>query len=216
MAESYILEAQPRTLVGKKVGQLRRQGIVPISVYGPNQEPINLQVSHRPLQLALLSAGGTSLIDLKVASKTHIVLAREVQRDIIRGDITHVDFFAVDETHTIRASVPLQFVGESPLVTARLGILLTGATNVMVETLPRDLIQHIEVDLSVLKTFTDAIHARDLKLGATAEVVSDPDELIARITQTGAARSEIEEEEGIDVSPEVEVIAKGKTEEEDF
>ncbi|MBZ0289687.1 MAG: 50S ribosomal protein L25, partial [Anaerolineae bacterium] len=96
MAENYVLEAQPRTVVGKKVGALRRSGMVPVIVYGPQTEPINLQIEYRPLQIALMKAGGTNLIDIRYDGGSQVVLAREVQRDVLRGDIMHVDFFAVD------------------------------------------------------------------------------------------------------------------------
>ena len=84
MAKTYELEAQPRTIIGKKVNRLRREGLVPISVYGKKIDSINLQVPYRPLQVTLSHAGGTHLINLNVEGKMTTVLAREVQRDPVR------------------------------------------------------------------------------------------------------------------------------------
>jgi large subunit ribosomal protein L25 len=146
----YTLEAQARTVVGKQVGQLRAQGLVPVIVYGPRIQPLNLQIPYRVLELTLAKAGGTNLIDITVDGKTQTVLAREVQRDFLRGTIMHVDFFAVDESATIRTDIFVHLVGTSPAVTAGLGILLNGTSTITIETLPSKLINQVEVDLSKL------------------------------------------------------------------
>ncbi|MEP6986910.1 MAG: 50S ribosomal protein L25, partial [Chloroflexota bacterium] len=190
MAEKYVIEAQTREIVGKKVSQLRRQGIVPVTVYGPKSQPVNLQVPYRPLQLALMKAGGTNLIEINVDGKPVPVLAREVQRDIIRNDIMHVDFFAVDMTAKIRIDVPLHFIGDSSAVATKKGILVTGPTTITIETLPSHLLNQIEIDISNLNEVNDAIHVRDLNLGEEIVIINDPEEMIARISQPAAARSE--------------------------
>jgi large subunit ribosomal protein L25 len=214
VSENVVLDAQPRSVVGKKVSQLRRTGFVPVVVYGPKTEPQNMQVAYRPLQLALMNAGGTHLIDLKSNGKTTTVLAREVQRDILRGDILHVDFFAVDLTAKITIDVPIHFINESPAVANRLGILITGPAMLTIDTLPSHLIDEVEVDLSSLVQLGDAIHVRDIHLGADITVINDPDEMIARISQTSAARAEEAEEAEEAAVVEVEIIKKGKAEEE--
>ena len=170
MAESFIIDAQPRTIVGKKVNQLRRQGMVPITVYGPKSKPVSLQVPYRPLQLALLKAGGTNLIDLKVDGQSTPVIAREVQRNILRNDIMHVDFFAVDMDAKINIDVPIHFINESPAVASRIGILLTGPTVLTISTLPSHLINQIEIDLAKLVAIGDSVHVRDLDLNALLEL----------------------------------------------
>jgi large subunit ribosomal protein L25 len=215
VAENYVLEAQPRTVVGKKVGALRRTGQVPVVVYGPKTEPLNLQIPYRPLQVALMKAGGTNLIDITFEGGRQTVLAREVQRDVLRGDILHVDFFAVDLLVKIKIDVPIHFVGESPAVNARKGILITGPTMLSIETLPSHLLSQIEVDLSNLNEIGDAVHVRDLKLDADITILNDPEEMIARISQTSAARSEEDEAAEAEGAGEVEIIKKGKGEEEE-
>lgn len=214
----HSIEAQQRTIVGKKVSQLRNQGLVPCTIYGPDIQPVNVQVPHRPLQIALLKSGGTNLIELQVMDKTHTVLAREVQRHVLRGDILHVDFFAVDLKAKVTTNVPVHLIGESEAVTAKRGILLTGATAITIETLPTKLMNSIEIDISKLKDVGDAIMVSDLDLGADVKILSDPEELIARISQTSAARAaeDLEEDELAEGSGEVEVIHKGKDDEEDF
>lgn len=215
MAENYVLEAQPRNVVGKKVGALRRTGQVPVVVYGPKTQPLNLQIPYRPLQIALMKAGGTNLIDITFDGTTQTVLARDVQRDVLRGDILHVDFFAVDLLVKIKIDVPIHFVGESPAVNTRKGILLTGPTMLSIETLPSHLLSQIEVDLSDLNEVGDAVHVRDLKLDADITILNDPEEMLARISQSSAARSEEDEAAEAEAAGEVEIIKKGKADEEE-
>ncbi len=217
MAEKYVIEAQSREIIGKKVSQLRRQGIVPVTIYGPKAQPVNLQVPYRPLQLALMKAGGTNLIEINVDGKTTPVLAREVQRDVLRNDIMHVDFFAVDMTAKIRIDVPLHFVGDSSAVATKKGILVTGPTTITIETLPSHLLNSVEIDISGLNEVGDSIHVRDLKLGEEILVINDPEEMIARISQPAAARSEEDAaaEEAAAAAGEVEIIKKGKADEEE-
>jgi large subunit ribosomal protein L25 len=221
VADKFTLDAQPRTIVGKKVKQLRRQGLIPVAVYGPKIDPMNLQIPARPLQVMLAKAGGTNLIDIQVDGNPTTVLAREVQRDVLRGDILYVDFFAVDLASTIKTDVPIHFVNESPAVATNQGIMITGPSMLTIETLPTNLISQIEVDLSRLVNVGDSFHVRDLDLGEDIVILHDPGEMIVHITQTSAGRSEEDElleaaeatEEG---GTEPEVIAKGKVEEEDF
>lgn len=212
----FNIEAQPREVTGKKVGALRREGFVPVTVYGPKIQPVNLQIPYRPLERALLKAGGTNLIDLQVDGKTHTVLAREVQRHVIKRTIMHVDFFAVDLAAKIRVDVPVHYVNESPVVAARQGTLVHGASNITIEVLPGKLIHSIDVDLSQLKNPGDAVYVSALDLGPDIAIVNDPDEMVVSVASTSAALSEAAEEEAESSSAEPEVIHKGKQEEEDF
>ena len=101
MAETYTLDAQPRAVTGKKVSQVRQQGLVPAVIYGSGRPSIHVQIPQRALQLTLLKAGGTHLIEINVDGKAQTVIAREVQRHVLRGDILHVDFLAIDVNKVI-------------------------------------------------------------------------------------------------------------------
>jgi large subunit ribosomal protein L25 len=212
MAETYVLNAQTRTVTGKKVGALRRAGLIPAIVYGPNTPPIPVQVDERETIILLFKAGGTHVIDLNIDGRVQKVLAREVQRHVVRGSLVHIDFLAVDSSTRIRMEVPVHFVGEAPAERARLGVLLNGVGMIEIEALPGDLVENIEVDLSSLKELNDAIFVRDLKVNPAIHVLSDPDGMIVRV-----ALQEVQDE-GTDApvgSAEPEVIEKGKKDDED-
>lgn len=209
MADQYILDAQTRTVTGKKVGQLRRAGLIPAVIYGAKITPIHVQIPTKALTTTLLKAGGTHIIAMNIDGKPQQVIARSVQRDVLRGDVLHVDFLAVDATTKISAEVPVAFVGEAPAVQMGFGILLQGMSTIHIEALPADLVERIEVDLSTLKAVNDSIHVRDLKLADRLVVLDDADAMIVRVTVTSAGVSEAAA--SLDSAPsEPEVIEKGK------
>ena len=118
--------------------------------------------------------------------------------------------------------------GESPVIVTNLGILITGPNTLSVEVLPLKLMNTVEIDLSVLVELGDGIFVRDLELGDDITILNDPDEMLARVVQPAAARAELLDEmeaeegaegeeiveEGETYSAEVEVISKGREEEE--
>lgn len=196
MAE-YTLQGETRELKGKKVRRLRTTGEVPASVYGPIAGTLSVKFPYRALELTLMKAGGTNLIDIVVDGKTYPALAREVQRDVIKGKILHVDFFAVDTSQKIRVEIPVVLEGQSPVVTAREGILITGPNTLTVEVLPTAILNQIVIDLSQLTAIGHEIMVKDLDLGAGSTIINEPNEMIAKIVQTSAARAaESEQDEG--------------------
>jgi len=212
----YTIEAQRREVTGRRVSRLREAGLVPGVVYGPTLASIPIQIPYRPLEVLLMHAGGTNLIDIKIDDQTHTVLAREVQRHILRGDITHVDFFALNMNQPITADVYIQFIGESPAVEAGEGIL----SSLSIETLPTDLVSEVQVDISSLENVGDAIYVRDLNVSDKLTIHNDPDELLARVVVPSAIRAleeeELEAEEVEDEADEVgEVERVGEDGEED-
>jgi large subunit ribosomal protein L25 len=209
------LEVQPRALTGKKVKVLRRQGIVPCIVYG-RTEPKNIQAPELDASRAIVGAGG-QLITLKIEGEEEgrMVLARELQRDVLTGQLLHADFLEVDITERIEVSVPLLLTGEPSLVEANEAVLLQALNEVEIECLPTDILQSIEVDVSGLEDFADAVYVRDLRLPDTIEVLTPGDEMIARLDSIEEEEVEEEEEALFEVLEpgEVEVIGRGAEEE---
>lgn len=197
MAE-FQLAAELRQQRGKKNRKVRRSGFVPGIVYGPSIDPIGVQFPYRAIEVTLMNAGGTNLIDIEVNGESYPSLAREVQRDVVRGDILHVDFLAVDQTQRIRVEVPIEMAGRSPVVVAREGILITGRSSLTLEVFPSDIRDRIVIDLSELTELGSEVLVRDLTFGESVTVHNDPNEMLAKIVQPAAARAEeeLEDEEG--------------------
>lgn len=193
--ETIELTLEKRTLKGKQVNQLRRQGLVPGIVYGHHFDPVAVQVPARVLQPVLGRAGFTHLIDLRLPEwpKPEKALVREVQRDPITNEVLHVDFFRVSLTERIRAEVPITFVGEFPLRDSGSAVLLYGVDSIEVECLPADLPAAVEVDLSELREIGQTVHVRDLKLSDKVEVLTDPDELVVKVEPAEVPEEVVEE-----------------------
>ena len=210
MADKRKLTATKRTVLGKQVRALRREGQLPGVIYGPGAEPTAIQVNAREAARELRFVQGAELVELNLDGKTYNVLLQALQRHSIRGEFLHADFYAVDMSRKLRARIPVRLIGSSFAVVSLSGVLVRGVTELEVESLPGDLIPHVESDLSVLKEIGMAIHVRDLVLPPELTLLTDPDELIVRVT---AARVE---EAAIVATPttgDVEVIEKGKDEE---
>jgi large subunit ribosomal protein L25 len=211
MAEQYTLEAQPRTVIGKHVKTLRREKLVPAVVYGVGGEAINISCQYRPLEIVLGKAGGTHLINVVVDGQTHNALVREVQRDKIKRTILHVDFMRVDLTKKIRTTVPVVFVGEVKLSS---DLHMThNVQSVEVESLPAEIPDHIEVNVSKLRALGDQITVGELPAIEHVVYLSDASEVLARVDTLNAATADDLATEGGPLEPEV--IEKGKKEEED-
>jgi large subunit ribosomal protein L25 len=204
------LSATRRTALGRQVGQLRRDGQLPAVVYGPGLEPAPIQLNAREAARLLRNVAGAELIELDVDGEARNVLLQDIQRHSLRGEFLHVDFYAVDMSRPIRARIPVRLVGTSYAVQSLSGVLVRGLTEIEVECLPGDLVSAIESDLGELKEIGQAIHVRDLYLPKAITVLTEPDELIARVT---LAREEDLTQPAAPTPTEVEVIEKGKAEE---
>ncbi len=219
----YTLKAQERTIVGKKVRRLRNDGFVPLVIYGPTQEPKALQAEYRDLEITLAKAGGTNLVDIEVeGGDTMSALARDVQRDVIKGTIKHVDFLAIDPASLVVIDVPIYFQNQSAAVAARKGILLTGPNALRLEMRAANMRDRIDIDLSEFPELGDSLYVKELDFEDGTRVLNDPEEMILRVSQSSAARREealerieagLAPEEG---SAEVPVVGDEEEEEEEF
>jgi large subunit ribosomal protein L25 len=181
MMDIIQIAASPRSIIGKQVKVLRRTGLLPAILYGVGMEPQTLELPAHETELILQNISGSTLIDLKVGSKTHKVLIREVQRDVISRKPIHVDFLEVAMDVTINAVVPIELVGEAPAVRDLGGVLVSGLNDIEVEALPSNLPDRISVDLSMLKTFDDSITVADLKVEEGVTILTELDEAIANV-----------------------------------
>jgi large subunit ribosomal protein L25 len=216
MSETITLEAQERNIIGKKVKQLRRAGIIPAVVYGPEFTPLSISLDERELRMALRKAGGTQLIELTVGKTKIPTLVRSVQRDPIRGNLYHVDFYRVAMDRVIHAEVPIVLVNEPPIVTSKEGAVFQALNSVGVEALPAHLPPHIEVDISGLTEIGDQLLVSNLAESDDFTVTTGAEELVVRIDYAQALEEEEEEEEFPElVSAEPEVITERREEEEE-
>ncbi|HNY84570.1 MAG TPA: 50S ribosomal protein L25 [Anaerolineaceae bacterium] len=209
--DQIVIEAQQRKLTGKKVAQLRRNGILPGVLYGRHLEkPIAIQMDYHTTSLLAQKLTSTTLVTLNLDEKKYNAIVRDRQRDVIFGRLTHLDFLAVVMDEVLRAAVSIELVGEAPVLKAVDAVITQAVNSLELEALPADLPERIEVDISGLETPDDVITVKDLKLGDKVTVLTDPDEVIVSVT---FAAQEVEPEEAA-TGEEPEVMEKGKKEEE--
>ena len=177
--EKVVLKANKRSVVGKQVKALRREGKLPAVIYGRHSEPINIEMDARSSGRILANATSSSLITIELDGEKIPTLVREKQRDFIKNSLLHVDFLSVSMTETLRASVALRFKGVSLAVKDFNAILVHNIEQINVECMPADLPEYVEVDISVLKNPGDGIRVGELPIPANVTVLDDTDMMVA-------------------------------------
>lgn len=212
------LNAKDRTVTGKKVRRLREAGWVPAILYGASIESRPLQIEETEAEEIITEAGTSQLIDIQIDGTDEPVMAlvRDLQRDPIRRNLLHIDLYQVDMGQRITVEVPLVLVGDSPPVKNQEGVLIQTKETIEVECLPIDLIEAIEVDLNTLTEIGQQITVADLAVPATSEILSDPNEMVVRVSHAdeGLELEEEEVEEVLEIEPELVAEAEAAEEEE--
>ncbi|MFM7225341.1 MAG: 50S ribosomal protein L25, partial [Actinomycetota bacterium] len=156
-------------------------------VYGLGGESIPVSVGARELSRLLAGPSGVNtLITLSLDGTEELALARQIQRNPLKGSITHVDFIRVRADQTVEADVPLHLVGDAEGV-SRGGVLEQSLHQLLVEARPSDVPTSIEIDVTALM-IGDSVHVRDLAVPAGVTVLQDPDALVAVISAPRVAR----------------------------
>ncbi len=204
-----ILSAQPRTVTGRKTDALRAEGQVPAVAYGSVlKAPKNLSVERMAFSRALKEAGESSIVELQVEGEQALhVLIQNIQVDPIRGQVTHVDFRAVDMNKPVEADVKLVPVGASLALKAG-GTLVHVLDTLEVRALPKDLPHELTVDIARLATFDDVIHVKDIAVPSGVQVLDDAE---ATVLLVEAPRTE-EELAALDQAVEMDVTKVEKVE----
>ncbi len=206
--EEVVLTAEAgRTTGSATARRLRGAGQIPAVLYGHGVDPQALAVEGRALRLALnTDAGLNALISLDVAGDRHLAMARQLQRDPVRGTVAHVDFVIVRRDEVVTVEVPVHLEGEASLVHREDGLVEQQLFTLSVNATPADIPTHIEVDISGLG-IGDAIRVGDLTLpsGVTTDV--DPEDSVVA-GQASRVSAEVEAEEA-EAEAETAAVAAG-------
>ena len=215
--EQLELQAQPRTLTGKKVKRLRQAGMVPGVLYGSGVQSEALKFERREIETVVARAGSSRLIKVNIdgSDEGHMAIVRDVQRDIFKQTLTHIDLQALNMQELVRLPISINLLGEAPGVEEMGGVLLQQIYEVEVECLPSDLIPSINVDITGLTEIGDAITVGDLDIPENIEVFAEPDEVVVQITFVEEEEIEEEAPAGILIGEAAEVAVVGEEEEEE-
>ncbi len=212
---AFTIQATKRTK--QTADDLRADRQIPAVVYGPQTPSTSVAVNYREFEKLYAAAGESSLIDFSIDGAAPVkALVQEVQYEPVKGRVLHVDFRQIDMTKEMNATVELHFIGESSAVKDLGGTLIKTLEEVDVLCLPQNLVSHIDIDLSVLKGFTDVIHVSDLVLPNGITVENDADMVLAKVAAP-LTEDEIKAMEAVSAPVDlskIEVEKKGKTLEE--
>jgi len=197
---SIILEAQSREKKEKLAPDL-----LPAVVYGNNSDSHSLKIKRADLEKIVRLAGESNLISLKIDDKVKSVLIKEVQREGLSGKINHVDFLEVNMKNKIHTEIPLHFIGESKAVREMAGSLIKDVDALEVECLPEDLVDHIDIDISVLKEFHNHIDTSDLILPKGIKLLNEHDHIIISVIPPRVIVEEPVVEKKVEEKPKEEV-----------
>lgn len=204
--EAVTLELTPREILGKKVKVLRREGILPVHLYGPGVDSRPLQCESPKLIEILARAGGNTpiTITIKGEDESHLAFAREIQWDPRRDDILHVDFLVAEVSRPVSAQVPIVLVGDSMAARAAGGTVMQQLRTLSVEALPLEIPGDLEVDLARMTETDSVIRAGDIILASNVIMLTDPEDVVARIEMPRAAVEVEAEEDAAEAQPEAE------------
>lgn len=174
-----MLKAERRTVLGKQVKRLRREGQVPGVVYGPVvAETVPVSVERREFDRFYRANGHSTLFTLRWDGGEQVVFIREVQQHPVRRAPVHVDFFAPNLRKVLRTMVPVVLHHPNPDAA---GILSEVRSEVEVEALPAAIPHQVDADISGLVEVGDALYVRDLTMPTGVTAVTDGEEMLVHL-----------------------------------
>jgi len=177
-----VLTATRRTEIGKSVSHLRKAGRLPAVVFGHGLDSISVSLDAHEFEHVRRAAHSNTIIELKIdGTDVHRVLVHGVQVDPRTRHMLHVDLFELKSGEEVTVEVPLHTIGESYAVERLGGTLLHNIDRVKVRALPENLPESLEYSIESLLDFDAAIHLRDVALPGGITLLSDPEEVVAKV-----------------------------------
>lgn len=204
MPKFPTLTVDKRTLLGRKVKQLRRQGIIPANVFGSKINSIAIQVPEKTFAKIFTEVGETGIVEVVIGEKKYPSLIAGYAQDPVTHSMLHVDFHHVSLKEKVTATIPIHAIGEAPAVKDQGGVLNVSLYEIDVEALPTELPESIEVDITGLTAIGDAVYVKDLNVPTGVELQVDPEAIVLSITEPVP-------EEVVEEVPETETPAETAT-----
>lgn len=191
--ENRTLNVESRTKFGKNVNRrLRNDGFIPAILYS-HGETEALKVSAKEFfDIFKGYVSESVMLNLNFSGEEKMAFVKDYHTDPISGDMVHIDFFKVTLGETIQTRVPIILTG-SPVGVKVGGVLEVGEREIEIECLPKDLVEEIEVSITELD-LNETIHASDIQLEGSMQLISSPDTIIASIHPPRAVEEEETEE----------------------
>lgn len=176
------LSVTNRTVLGKQVKKLRKEGTLPGNVYGNDFKSVAVSMKYADFAHVYKIVHETGVVYLQLDKNEIPVMVRHIQRHPLDSSVLHVDFRKVDLTKKVVAEVPVKVIGVSEAVAQKGGVLLHQSSHLSVEALPQDVPNAIEIDISVLKELGQDIKVSNLPKNEKYAVTTDADKVIVSVT----------------------------------
>lgn len=186
----------------RKARALRREGKIPATVYGPDTEPLNIELDSKNFHKVPLE-DLKRLMELKLDSENDSLetIIKNIQKDNLSGEILNVEFYKVKRGHELTTRVPLKFIGNSEAV--KMGAdLITIHTEANIRCLPRHIPYFLEVNLDALKVSGDHIIFGDIDKNENIIILEPPKEIICKAESKRKDHT---------IEPEITAEASGET-----
>lgn len=192
-----------------KTADLKKKGLIPAVYYGKKEKSTPIAVGIIDFKKVWKEVGETTTFELETPKGTTNAMVYDVQRDPIKNEPVHVDFYVVEKGQKVEVEVPLVFVGVAPAEKLG-GIVVKVLHEITVEAEPQNIPHEIAVDVSGLTDMDSQILVSDLKLPTGLDLITEPEEVVAAISE--AEEEKDEAPTAVDMSA-IEVEKKGKKEE---
>lgn len=161
-------------------------------IYGSGLENVLVKIKANDFVKTYDQAGESNLIELDIEGGKKVqVLIKDYQRDPIKDFFSHVDFYQVDMSKEVTTEIPLNFIGESKAVKELGALLMKNIDSLEVECLPKDLVDHIDVDISSLLSFGDIILVKDIKVNSNLKVLNNLDDAVVSVVEPKKEKEDV-------------------------
>lgn len=176
------LNAQNRTVFGKKTRALRRGGMIPAEIYGHGAENFHVAVHTKDFMAIYRTAGSHTVISLAMEAGAVPAVIAEVSRNPLTDEVLAVDFHVVKKGEKVRAKVPVSFTGTAPA--AKAGFVVVELVHELeIEALPEHLLHAIEVSIDALEKPGDSVAVENLSLPAVVKLHVPADTTLAIVRE---------------------------------
>ena len=188
MAEDISLKLEERTVVGKQVRQLRRDGLVPAVIHDHGKPSVHVIGKYPEVYKVYRQAGRHHAIKLSVGDKTYTALIKTTAFEPRKHQLSHVVFGAVEANEKVNAEIPVRLTDDIPAERASL-LVIRQLEVVEVEALPKDLPDEIIVDASSLVEVGDKLSVSDIVIPTGVVIITEPEHAIATVYEPSAVQA---------------------------
>ena len=203
------LKALKREISGRKVKQLRNNGLIPANVFGKKIKSQALSLEKEEFEKVYKKAGETEVVGLMIEGEKEErpILIQNLQAHPVTDEPLHVDLRQIILTEKITAQIPVEITGEAPAAQQKLGILIQTISEIEVEALPMELPEKFVVDASGLTKVDDEVKVKDLVVDRNkVKLLVEEDLVVAKIEPLAA--EEVAPPPTEEAAAEGEVVAK--------